>query len=41
MSASTPTQTPTLNLFCVFVPPLKPYGKYFGLIKETKAYLAE
>ena len=29
----------TLNLFCVFVPPLKPYGKYPELIKDTNAYL--
>jgi len=29
----------TLNLFCVFVPPLKPYGKYPDLIKATQAYL--
>ena len=29
----------TLNLFCVFVPPLKPYGKYTDLITATKTYL--
>jgi quercetin dioxygenase-like cupin family protein len=30
----------TLGLFCVFIPPLKPYGKYPLLIEETKKYLA-
>ena len=28
-----------LRLFCVFVPPLKPYAKYDALIARTKAYL--
>ena len=28
-----------LRLFCVFVPPLKPYGGYDALIAETNAYL--
>ena len=28
-----------LRLFCVFVPPLKPYGKYDSLIEKTKKYL--
>ena len=28
-----------LGLFCVFVPPLKPYGKYDSLIEKTNAYL--
>jgi len=31
----------TLNLYCVFVPPLKPYGKYPELIENTKVYLEE
>jgi quercetin dioxygenase-like cupin family protein len=31
----------TLGLFCVFSPPLKPYGKYPELITATKAYLEE
>ena len=30
-----------LRLFCVFVPPLKPYGKYDSLIEKTNAYLSE
>jgi quercetin dioxygenase-like cupin family protein len=30
-----------LELFCVFAPPLKPYGKYPELIKSTKTYLEE
>ena len=29
----------TLRLFCVFVPSLKPYGKYFDLIQDTKVYI--
>ena len=28
-----------LRLFCVFVPPLKPYGKYDSLIEKTNSYL--
>ena len=31
----------TLTLFCVFVPPLKPYGAYPALIEKTKRYLAQ
>jgi quercetin dioxygenase-like cupin family protein len=31
----------SLGLFCVFIPPLKPYGNYPALIVETKKYLAE
>jgi quercetin dioxygenase-like cupin family protein len=30
-----------LGLFCVFAPPLKPYGKYPALITSTKKYLEE
>ncbi len=29
----------TLNLFCVFVPPFEPYGKYPALIEATKKHL--
>ena len=28
-----------LTLFCVFLPQLKPYGKYNALIEKTKDYL--
>lgn len=31
----------TLTLFCVFVPPLQPYGPYPELIEKTNAYLFE
>ena len=34
------SESDTLHLVCVFVPPLKPYGKYGGLIEQTNAYLA-
>ena len=30
-----------LNLFCVFVPPFKPYGSYPELIERTKDFLKE
>lgn len=30
-----------LNLFCVFVPPFKPYGSYPELIKRTQDFLDE
>ena len=28
-----------LRLFCVFVPPLEPYGKYPSLVEKTQAHL--
>ncbi len=31
----------TLNLYCVFVPPFKPYGAYPELIEKTRNYLEE
>lgn len=31
----------TLALFCVFVPPLKPYGAYPALIEKTKKFLKD
>ena len=30
-----------LRLFCVFLPPLKPYGKYGSLIEKTNAHLGK
>jgi len=30
-----------LRLLCVFMPPLKPYGKYDSLIEKTNEYLFE
>jgi len=32
-------RTESLRLFCVFVPALKPYGKYPEIIKKTKLFL--
>ena len=35
------SETEVLTLYCVFVPHLKPYGKYPELIDMTKGYLSE
>ena len=35
------SDTDDLRLFCVFTPPLKPYGKYDSLIKKTNEYLTD
>jgi len=33
------SESEDLKLFCVFTPPLKPYGKYDSLIEKTNEYL--
>ena len=33
------SETADLELFCIFSPPLTPYGKYPELIEETRRYL--
>ena len=32
-------ETEELNLLCIFIPALKPYGKYPDLIKKTNVFL--
>jgi len=35
------SETETMELYCVFVPPFEPYGIYPDLIEKTKASLEE